>query len=102
LSPETAAFDSFLMALTDPADVSASFSAVIFLNTDVGVKARGVGDDRCFAGDEESLIFAPLLFVALLNSPDTFGERDLKLYFLYVKSIKQGLAENVFCNNLFH
>ena len=82
MSPETAAFDSFLMALTGPADVSASFSAVIFLNTDVGVKARGVGDDRCFAGDEESLIFGPL-FVALLDIPDTLGERDLKLYLIY-------------------
>jgi hypothetical protein len=42
------------------------------------VNARGVGEDRCFAGDEESLIFSPLLFAALLDIPDTFGERDLK------------------------
>ena len=91
MSPETAAFDSLLMALIGPADVSASFSAVIFLNTDVGVKARGVGDDMCFAGDEESLIFAPLLLVTLLDIPDTFGDSDLKLYFLYTKSIKKDL-----------
>jgi hypothetical protein len=53
------------------------------------VKARGVGDDRCFAGDEESLIFNPLLFVVLLDIPDTFGERDLKLYFMHIKSIQK-------------
>jgi hypothetical protein len=54
------------------------------------VKARGVGDDRCFVDNEESLIFIPLL----VDIPAIFGERDLKLYFYAILNPYKNKKQN--------
>lgn len=61
-----------------PTELSLSFSAVIFRNTEVGVKASGVGDERCLAGDGESPIFPAALF-PLFDVPPKLGDKDLKI-----------------------